>query len=196
MDQVYNLIQQRNAIETLPFVSLHSSNSQLRNLVASLQFRCESLERQYLELQQLLADQALLVNQSNQNIIKSGSGGVLKNEGKLREKIAKLQKDLNEKLRNEVKLAAEAAESSKEISQLNEEKSSHEATIATLNVEIHRCNEIITHLTNELEESKSRTRLAEAQFDGLKDAIRSLQEENEEKSKLNQRLLDETIAEK
>lgn len=97
---------------------------------------------------------------------------------------------------NEVKLAAEAAESSKEISQLNEEKSSHEATIATLNLEINRCNEIITHLTNELEESKSRTRLAEAQFDGLKDAIRSLQEENEEKSKLNQRLLDETIAEK
>lgn len=103
MDQVYNLIQQRNAIETLPFISLHSSNSQLQNLVASLQFHCESLERQYLEQQQLLADQALLVNQSNQNIIKSGSGGVSKNEGKLREKIAKLQEDLNEKLRESLR---------------------------------------------------------------------------------------------
>ena len=63
-------------------------------------------------------------------------------------------------------------------------------------MEVTRCNEITAHLTNELEESKSRTRLAEAQFDGLKDAIRSLQDDNEEKTTLNERLLDSTVAEK
>ncbi len=39
------------------------------------------------------------MDQLNRDIIKSGSGVVSKNEGKLREKIAKLQEDLNEKIR-------------------------------------------------------------------------------------------------
>jgi methionine synthase II (cobalamin-independent) len=54
----------------------------------------------------------------------------------------------------------------------------------------------VTYLTSELEESKSRTRLAENQFDGLKDAIRSLQDENIEKTQLNERLLESTVSEK
>ena len=96
MEEVYQQIQQRNAYETLPFVAIHSSNAYLQNLADSLQYRCESLERQYLEQQQLVVDQAHLVEQLNNN---SKGGAPSKNESRLREKVTKLQEELNEKLR-------------------------------------------------------------------------------------------------
>ena len=96
MEDVYNLIQQRNSHETLPFLSIHSSNSYLRNLADTLQCRCESLERQYLEQQQLLVDQTQLIELSSSA---RSSASPSKNELRLRDKVAKLQEQLNEKLR-------------------------------------------------------------------------------------------------
>lgn len=187
MEDVYNLIQQRNARETLPFRSIHSSNSYLLNHVDTLQARCESLERQYLEQQQLVAEQAQAIHLST-------NSAPAKNEARrLREQIAKLQ---DKKLQNEVKSAAEAVETSNELSTLKEERAAQDATISNLRMEATRCNEVMVHLQSELNNSKSLTRLAEKQIDGLKDAIRSLQEENDEISKLNNRLIDETVSEK
>lgn len=48
MDDIYGAIIQRNARETLPFVSLVNSNKYLETHVDALSARCESLERQYL----------------------------------------------------------------------------------------------------------------------------------------------------
>lgn len=48
MDDIYGAIIERNARETLPFVSLVNSNRYLETHVDVLQARCESLERQYL----------------------------------------------------------------------------------------------------------------------------------------------------
>ena len=189
MEDIYSLIQERNNRETLPFLSIHSSNAYLRNHVNTLQARCESLERQYLEQQQLVAEQA-------QAIELSTNSTSAKNEARSREQVTKLQDDLNVKLQNEVKYTAEAIETSKELSTLKEENAAHETTISNLRMEGTRCNEIITHLQTELENAKTLARLADKQIDGLKDAIRTLQNENEEVTKLNTRLLDETVTEK
>ncbi|KAL3792124.1 hypothetical protein HJC23_013398 [Cyclotella cryptica] len=193
MEEIYHLIQQRNATETLPFLPIQSTNTYLRYLVDTLHMRCESLERQYLEQQQLVVDQAQLIQQnaassSNAKPVSS------KYENRLHEKIAKLQDKLNNKLQNEVQAAADALETSKELSSLKERCATQDATISAMQMELDRCNEIVKHLSTELEESKSRTRLAENQFDGLKDAIRALQDENEEKTKLNDRLIQDAVA--
>lgn len=193
MEEIYHLIQQRNAKETVPFLQIHAAHTYLRNLVDTLQIRCESLERQYLEQQQLVVDQAQLIQK---NAASSSNAKPLssKYENRLREKIAKLQNELNEKLQNEVRSAADALEISKELSSLKEKCTSQDSTISSMQMELGRSNEIIKHLSNELEESKLRARLAENQFDGLKDAIRSLQDENEEKTKLNERLIHDAVA--
>lgn len=201
MEEIYSLIQQRNSIETLPFLPLHSANAYLQNLADTLQYRCESLERQYLEQQQFLVESQAQLIQLNANSDGGGGGGggnsgSSKNESRLREKVAKLQDELNEKLTLEVKSTADALKASTELSSLRQEVSSKDATISSIQMELNRCNEIVTYLTSELEESKSRTRLAENQFDGLKDAIRSLQDENIEKTQLNERLLESTVSEK
>jgi autophagy-related protein 16 len=190
MEDIYNLIQQRNATETLPFLSIHSTNAYLQNVVDTLQIRCESLERQYLEQQQLVVEQAQLIQQHTAGGDKQASS---KTENRLREKIAKLQEELNVKLQNEVQATADALKSSKEMSSLKEQCETHESTISGMQIDLDRCNEVIKHLTTELEESRSRTRLAETQIDGLKDAIRALQDENEEKTKLNDRLIHDAV---
>lgn len=189
MEEVYQLIQERNARETLPFLTIHSSNAYLRSHVDALQARCESLERQYLEQQQLIAEQAQTIelNASNDNT---------KNQVRLQDQIAKLQGDLNEKIQNEVKHTADSIEKEKELSSLKVEKAALEKTVSNLTMETDRCNEIINHLQSEVENSKSMARLAEKQISGLKDAIRSLQEEADEATKLNRRLLDEVVTEK
>jgi autophagy-related protein 16 len=189
MEDLYNLIQERNRRETLPFLSIHSSNAYLRNHVDTLQARCESLERQYLEQQQTVAEQ-------QQAIELSSNSAPTKIEARLREQIAKLQEDLRERIQNAVKSTAEVIETSNELSKSKEQNAAQDATISNLRMELTRCNEIIAHLQSELENSKSLARLAGKQIDGLKDAIRSLQEENEEITKLNKRLLEETVSDK
>jgi len=189
MEDLYNLIQERNGRETLPFLSIHSSNAYLRNHVDTLQTRCESLERQYLDQQQIVAEQ-------QQAIELSSNSAPTKTEARLREQIAKLHEDIHERIQTEVKSTVEAIETSNELSKSKEQNAAQDATISNLRTELARCNEIIAHLQSELENSKSLARLTDKQIDGLKDAIRSLQEENKEITKLNKRLVDETVSEK
>lgn len=190
MEDVYNLILERNARETLPFLSIHASNAYLQKRVDALQARCESIERSYLEQQQIVAEQAQAIEISTKN------GDPAKNEARLREQIAKLQRDLNDKLQNEVKSTAAALEASNELSTLKEEKATQDAAMSSLRMEVTRCNETIAHLQSALENSESFARLSEKQVEGLKDAIRALQDENEEVTKLNKRLVDEKMAER
>ncbi|KAL9185243.1 hypothetical protein ACHAXT_003020 [Thalassiosira profunda] len=189
MEDLYSLILERNARETLPFLSIHASNAHLRSNIETLQARCESLERQYLEQQQLVAEQAQAIQ------ISEGSGNS-KTETRLRDQVAKLQEELKEKIEREVKCTAQAVETSKELSTLREERAAQDAAISSLQMEATRKDEINAHLQSEAENASMLARLAEKQIDGLKDAIRALQEENEEISKLNKRLLDEAVSEK
>ncbi|KAL7439154.1 hypothetical protein ACHAXM_006554 [Skeletonema potamos] len=196
MEDVYNLIQQRNSYETFPFLPIHASNFSLSNLADALQTRCEALEKQYyLEQQQLLV-QAHQIEEAAQD---HGGGNNNKNEPstatRLRVEVAQLHSGLKEKKMKELHSTA-AMKARKELDLLKEEKSAQETIISSLKMEIERSNEITTHLQSELENAKSLTRLSEKQFDGLKNAIRQLQEENEEKTKLNERLVENAVAEK
>ena len=179
MEDLYGLIQERNARETLPFLSIHASHAGLRSHADALQARCESLERQYLEQQQLVATQAQAI-ESNANAAPA------KTEARLRKEIAKL----------EMTAAAAAIEQSKEASRRKEERAATEQALSNLRMEAARNDEIVAHLQSELENSKSLARLAEQQFDGLKEAVRALQDENDEMKKLNTRLLDDRVSEK
>ncbi len=189
MEDIYYLIQERNARETLPFLSIHSSNTYLRNYVDTLQARCESLERQYLEQQQVVAEQ-------QQAIDHSINSAPAKAEARLRDQISKLQEDLRKSVQKEVKAAAEALERYNELSTCKESNTAQHATISNMQIEASRNNEIILHLQSELDNSNSLARLADKQINGLKDAIRLLQEENDELTKLNKRILDETVSDK
>lgn len=203
MEDVYNLILQRNAYETIPFLPIHASNLSLSNLADALQSRCESLEKQYfLEQQQLLVEAHLIeaavaaaAQTRGGNNNESSSFG----NTRLREEVAQLHEGLREKIKKEIHSSSSAAatfESKKELDLLKEEKSAQETIISCLKMELERSNEITTHLQSELENAKMLTRLSERQFDGLKNAIRQLQDENDEKTKLNQRLVENAVAEK
>ncbi len=189
MEGIYCLIQERNARETLPFIAIHSSNIHLRNYVDTLQARCESLERQYLEQQQLVAEQ-------QQAIEHSINSAPAKTEARLRNQLSKLQEEVRRSVQKEVKAAAEALERYNELSTCKESNTALSATISNMQIEATRNNEIISHLQSELDNSNSLARLADKQIDGLKDAIRLLQEENDELTKLNKRILDETVSDK
>ena len=203
MEDVYNLIQQRNSYETLPFLPIHASNFSLANLADALQARCESLEKQYyLEQQQLLVEahqieEAAQDHGGNNNTINNiyNESSTASGNTRLRVEVAQLHWGLQEKIKRELYSTA-AMEARKELDLLTEEKSAQESVISSLKMELDRSNEITTHLQSELENAKSLTRLSEKQFDGLKDAIRQLQEENEEKTKLNERLVENVVAEK
>ena len=189
MEDIYNLILERNRRETLPFLSIHSSNAYLQNHVDTLQARCESLEHQYLEQQQIVAEQQQALELSNNST-------PAKTEALLRKQITKLNKEVRERIEKELKSTSEIIEKTNTVSKLQEEKNVQDVTISNMRMELDRCNAVIVHLQSELDNSKSLTNLANRQVDGLKDAIRSLQEENEQITKLNKRLVDETIADK
>ena len=100
LDELHQLLLQRNALETLPFVAVHEANSTLLNQVDALQLKCEALERQNAALDLSAAG-------------RSGSKGdtaALRNETRLREKVEKLQEELNEILRGKEKDTAQALE--------------------------------------------------------------------------------------
>jgi len=200
MEDVYNLIQERNSYETIPFLPIHASNFFLSNLADALQTRCESLEKQYyLEQQQLLVEahqieEAAQDHGTNTNDNDPSTASSSENT-RLRVEVAQLHSGLKEKIKKELHSTA-AMEARQALDSLQEEKLAQEITISSLKMELERSNEITTHLQTELENAKSLTRLSEKQFDGLKDAIRQLQVENEEKTTLNERLVENAVAEK
>jgi autophagy-related protein 16 len=214
MEDVYNLIQQRNAYETTPFLPIHASNIALSNLADTLQARCESLEKQYyLEQQQLLVEANQLSektqedgeqqynNNSNNN---DSSSLAISGNTRLRGEVAQLHKALREKIKKELTNtnnnnnteANATLQTTKEIAQLKEINSTQSSQISNLKVQLSRTTDINTHLQSELDNANTLTRLSEKQFVGLKSAIRELQSENDEKSALNERLIQEAVYEK
>lgn len=183
---VHRSLLQRNAVETEPFESVHQSNLALQSLVDDLQYRCEILDQKVIE-------QSMEIDKLS---AEAGGKGPNKNEIRQREKIEKLQEQLNEKLRDEVEASAAALKSATELSELKDLNAVQEATISNLREENARAEKSIEHLTAGLADSESVARLAEKQYNGLKDTIRSLQEENDELRKVNDELVNRAVTEK
>jgi len=177
METLYQLIVERNLRETLPFVAIHESNAHLWNQIDALESRREELEHDLIVQREVLDQHA--------NDPQEGRSGMLtqsiamKNETRLREKLEKLQDEFNQKLKIQLADQATALQVAKDLAASKDIMKDQEKTIKKLQDECSRKDAAIDHLKNQLDDAKSRTKLAEQQYVGLKDSIRVLQDEND-----------------
>lgn len=94
-----------------------------------------------------------------------------------------MQEELNAKLKVHAEDQASALKTAKELSELKDLNLVQESTIANLKKECDRKERAIEHLTEQLNDAQGRTKLAEQQYVGLKESIRSLQTENDQHQK-------------
>ena len=182
LSEIHRQLLERNARETTPFTSVYEANATLVNQVDALQLKCEALERE---------------NSSHQLDEAGGKGSTnaaMKNETRLRDKLEKLQEELNDKLRINSEDSANALKTAKELSAMKDLNTAQAATISNLKIESDRKEKIIEHLTTELDEAKNSRRLAEQQYEGLKETIRTLQEENDALEKEHRKLIDRLVS--
>lgn len=212
---LYRLLLERNHRETLPFADLHVSNAQLWQQVDALQHQCLQAEREVDHLRQQLIESAVQAGGAGGSV--GGAGGLLfkgssfstpskasaaaataalKSESRLRDKLEKLQEDLNAKLRHESDQQAALLKATQEASDLKDAHTALERTLSNLRQENARAERAIEHLTNEVVEAKSRTELAEKQYEGLKRTIRTLQNDNDQLSKENRQLEERLVQDK
>ena len=196
MEELYQLILERNDKETNAFVSIHSANATLLNQIDALQAKCDDLERE------LVIQKERLQSSSDNDASTGGTRGAvpssvaLKNETRLREKLEKLQEELNEKLKLSTEEQANTLTLTRELSEIKDLNVAQESTITNLKAENERKEKAIDHMTIELTDAKSRTKLAEQQYGGLKDTIRLLQEENDVLKKENHQFETRLVTEK
>lgn len=186
MNDIYQQLLERNTRETTPFLAIHEANATLLNQGDGLRAKCERLEREISELQQQLKDAAA----TSAGGKSSGVAGTaaIKSEARLRDKLEKLQEELNAKLRVHADDQSAALKTAKELTDMKDLNTAQEMTIRNLREENSRAEKAIEHLENQLADAKSRTQLAEQQYTGLKDTIRVLQEENDVYGKENRQL--------
>ncbi|KAL3945161.1 MAG: hypothetical protein SGBAC_000764 [Bacillariaceae sp.] len=192
MDDLYQLIQQRNRHETDPFTEIHQANATLVQQIDALKTKCNDLERELvIEKEHHPADSA---SNGGRGVVPQSLS--LKQETKLREKLEKLQEELNEKLKQSAAEQSNILALTKEISSLKDLNVAQASTIANLKAENERKEKAIDHMTIELVDAKSRTKLAEQQYTGLKDMIRVLQEDNDALKKENDQFSTRLVSEK
>jgi autophagy-related protein 16 len=190
MEVLHQLVLERNARETTSFVEIHEASSTLLNQLDALQAKCDDLERELVVQQEKLESAGGPVNGAQSASI------AIRNEVRLREKLEKLQEELNEKMKQQAEENTSALETAKELSKVKDLNVSQESTIANLKEEERKKERAMEHLSNELEDAKSRTKLAEQQYVGLKDTIRVLQDENDLIKKENRELESRFVSEK
>lgn len=205
MEEVYRLVLERNIRETDPFIAIHASNAQLLNQIDALQLRNKELERELHLQRDLVVRAAANPSSSSSSAAASSSSegwsgstttAALRSETRLREKLEQLQEELAQKMKQHETDQRKALEVAKELASGKDLISSHESTISMLQKEHSRKDRAMEHLTNELADAKSRTKLAEQQYVGLKDTIRILQEENDTIKKENRVLETRFVSDK
>ena len=186
LSEIHQKILDRNIRETTPFLSVHEANATLLNQIDALQLKCESLERENSNQQQQLDE--------GSPGGKGSANAALKNETRLRDKLEKLQEELNDKLKVYSEVNVNALQTTKDLSIMKNLNTAQEATIANLKHEHDRKEKAMEHISLELDEAKKSRRLAEQQYEGLKNTIRTLQEENDVLKKENRQLVDRLVS--
>lgn len=159
---IYEQLLERNARETNPFVSVHEANATLLNQVDALQIKCDGYEREISVIQQQL-DDAVAGGANGGKGNSAAATAALKNEARLRDKLEKLQEELNVKLKAHAEDQANALKTSKELHEMKDLNLAQESTISNLRKDNERKEKAIEHLTEQLDDAKSRTKLAEQQ---------------------------------
>ena len=98
MNEIFRLIQERNARETDPFISIHEANASLLNLADALERRCSVADREVATLRQQLQEAALGKGGNKSGANSAALTAALKNETRLLDKMEKLQEELSAKL--------------------------------------------------------------------------------------------------
>lgn len=176
MDLIYQQLLERNERETKPFVSIYDSYTSLLSLTDTLQAKCAAAEIEVENLRRQIQDGK--GGSSSSTLNTSAMKSAMKNETRLRDKLEQLQEEFNAMVKKE----RETASSLQEAQILN---SKNEKTIKTLIDELEDEKSKTSRLEQQLMETGSSSKLAEEQNDKLKEAIRSLQGENDELKKEN-----------
>jgi len=213
---LYELVQERNARETFPFVAIHDSNTTLLTEADAWQHKCEQLERQVVAQQESLERVAVAAGNSSFNN-KSGdndAGGkndkrddkivelhyaesaALKNERKMREELERLQGQLKTHNERHRKDAEELKVTNKDRMEVKELFFTQERNISEFKDENERQERALEHLTTQVSDSEQRANLAEQQCIGLKDTIRILQNDNDILKKENRQFETRLMEEK
>jgi chromosome segregation ATPase len=195
MDVLYLKVLERNARETKPFVLIHEAHATLLNQFDVLKSRCDLLEREVVAQQQQLEELGPS-HYGSSSKASTSSSAALKNETRLRDKLEKIQEELNAKLQVQADEQAEALRIRQELAEMKDLYLTQTVSYSTLEEELERKDKAIDHMTMELNDAKSRTKLAEQQYMGLKDTIRVLQEENDQVKKEHRDLETRFVTEK
>jgi Autophagy protein 16 (ATG16)/WD domain, G-beta repeat len=175
MDLIYQQLLERNERETRPFVSICDSYTSLLSLTDTLQSKCAAAETEVENLRRQIQDGK---GGSSSTLTTSAMKSAMKNETRLRDKLELLQEEFNVTVKKE----RETASLLQEAQSLN---SKNEKTIQTLTNELEDQKKTANRLQQQLVEMESSSKLADEQNDKLKEAIRSLQAENDELRKEN-----------
>jgi WD40 repeat protein len=176
MDLIYQQLLERNERETKPFVSIYDSYTSLLSLTDTLQAKCAAAEIEVENLRRHIQDGK--GGSSSSTLNTSAMKSAMKNETKLRNKLELLQEEFNATVKKE----RETAVSLHEAQILN---SKNEKTIITLTDQLGDERKMVNRLQQQFIETGSSSKLAEEQNDKLKEAIRSLQRENDDLKKEN-----------
>jgi autophagy-related protein 16 len=187
LEEIHRKILARNALETTPFLSVYASNATLLNQLDSLQSKCDSLERDLAAAEQKEQQDDVAATPSK------AANAALKNDARLRDKVEKLQQELNDKLRVQADDTARALRTAQDLAESKDRSAAQEREIVTLNEEKEKAQKAIEHLTEQVADAQATTKLAELQYNGLKETIRILQNENDELKKENRMLIDRTV---
>lgn len=176
---IQQLISTRNAIETDSYVEVYDALRDLRTKYQKLESECFHQQ----------SDLSRLLQEVHER-------GPTKTERKLQDKIQSLEKALKDKERQEKEIKQQVSQFTDEIARLSERNQQNEKTIQNREHELQEKDAVIERLTNELREMTHHSKLADKQYDGLKETIKRLQDENEKLTKSNDELISRIVQEK
>lgn len=197
MNEILQLILERNSRETDPFRSIHEAYASLFNLTDALESRCHTAEREVDTLQQQLQDAALETRgNGGKGLNNAALVAALKNETKFRDKLEKLQEEYSAKLKAESQVQAEALKTARRLQDVQDLNTTYEKIMVLMKDEIEKGKLSMKRMEDKVKDSDATTRLAEQQYEGLKASIRALQLENDDLKKENRVLESRLVTEK
>ncbi|KAG7360971.1 WD repeat-containing protein [Nitzschia inconspicua] len=200
-----SLINERNVRETIPFVQIHASNEQLRRELDEWKRKCENLERELVLARDNLVGEEDCVEgsstqqqhqQQQQPQVSRSESAALRNERKIREQLERLQEQVQQQMEEHQRDTEIIQDLTKERDDLQSLQKAHDKAMSKLQEELNKQHRAIDHLTTKNSDNQQRANLAEQQYSGLKDAIRTLQQENDSLKKENRQLESRLVSEK
>ena len=187
---LYNLVKERNARETDPFVDIYQAYEALMNLVDHLQQKCQEKDRELLEY--AAASEIHTADAESEEYKKQAS----KREAQLRQQVDKLQEELNAKLKLENESTRAQLKQATELAELKENLAQNNTLLQNLKTDNQQANETIESLLTRLNETEKSLHQVQTQNGQLKDSLDQIRTENEHLTKTNETLVGRLVTDK